>query len=61
MDHPLTLHDVRKLYTVRMPNGLDGYLGAAISNELGNILTMVLDRSEADASPQMGAANRLEW
>ena len=47
--HPLTLHDVRKVYIAKMPNGLDGYLGAAISNKLGNIFTIVLDRPEADA------------
>jgi hypothetical protein len=51
--HPLTLRDVRKLYIEKMPNGLDGYLRAAISRKLGSFFTIVLDRREADAILQV--------
>jgi hypothetical protein len=44
-----TLHDIRKLYIEKMPDGLDGYLRAAISKKLGGFFTIVLDRSDADA------------
>ncbi|HEY1946150.1 MAG TPA: hypothetical protein VGG97_04035 [Bryobacteraceae bacterium] len=47
--HPMALRDVHKLYIEKMPNGLDGYLRAAISHKLGSYFTIVLERSEADA------------
>jgi hypothetical protein len=51
----LTLRDVRKIYIDKMPDGLDGYLRAAISQKLGGYFTIVLERHDADAILQATA------
>jgi hypothetical protein len=54
--HPLALRDIHKLFIDKMPNGLDGYLRAAISRKLGSFFAIVLERSEADAILQSTGA-----
>jgi hypothetical protein len=56
---PLTLRDIHKLYIEKMPNGLDGYLRAAISRKLGSYFSIVLERPEADAILQSTSPNAL--
>ena len=45
----MRLADVRKIYIEKMQNGLDNYLRSAISKRFHARLSIVLDRSEADA------------
>jgi hypothetical protein len=43
------LADVRKIYIEKMDNNLDEYLRSSISKKFHGTLTIVLNRSEADA------------
>ena len=45
----MRLADVKKVYIEKMPNGLDSYLRSALSSEFHDRLTVVLERSKADA------------
>jgi hypothetical protein len=45
----MSLSDVRKIYIEKMDNNLDQYLSAAISKEFHGTVTVVLNRSGADA------------
>ncbi|MBV9268101.1 MAG: hypothetical protein JO061_18175 [Acidobacteriaceae bacterium] len=54
----IRLADVRKIYIEKMSNDLDEYLRAAISKKFHQRISIVLDRSQADAiltSPHAGA------
>jgi hypothetical protein len=48
-EQPIRLADVRKIYIDKMSNGLDEYLRAAIAKKFHERLSIVLDKSQADA------------
>jgi hypothetical protein len=46
---PMLLSNVRKVFIEKMDNNLDQYLASSISSKFHGSLTVVLDRSSADA------------
>jgi hypothetical protein len=46
---PIQLSMVRKIYIEQMDNHLDQYLASSISEKFHNTMTVVLERSQADA------------
>ena len=46
---PVQLSQVRKVYIEKMDNNLDQYLASEISQKFHGSLTIVLERSQADA------------